>query len=156
MAFAWGLALGVVLMAGDYLTLTSCASTMPGMTDALDSYEGVPFHRWQTDAIAHMRELHRRNELLQKRLDEAMADAAKAQRQLLESRPAPVQVVLSATPMDGDLNVDRHEDRLLAEAFRRSGGSKAIAAELLGVNRGTVYAMLERAAKRNRKARMAS
>ena len=134
------------------------------MTD--DQYEGVPFHRWQTDAIAHMRELHRRNELLQTALDEAMAEVAKAQRQLLESRPAPVQVVLSATPMDGgyitceeaclDLNVDRHEDRLLAEAFRRSGGSKAIAAELLGVNRGTVYAMLERATKRNRKARMVS
>lgn len=123
----------------------------------IDNYDRVDFSQWREDMLAHLKEEKRRNALLQAALDKAIADLAKLQAKVMENRPAPVVVHLPAAPQpgNGDLNIRRHCDWLLSEAFRRSGGSKTAAAHLLGVNRDTVYAMLERSSASAEK-RMAS
>jgi len=45
-------------------------------------------------------------------------------------------------PEPGDLNLERHEKRLIRLALQRAGGNKSRAAELLGITRRTLYSRL--------------
>ncbi len=116
------------------------------MTD--DQYEGVPFHRWQTDAIAHMRELHRRNELLQAALDAAIGREAALQMELATARQAAVRqprvpkVREPPVVMPEDLNLERVKVRYVREALSRHD-MLSEAAKALGIDRTTLYKCIE-------------
>ncbi len=58
-------------------------------------------------------------------------------------RAGPQAAGSGGAALGGDLNIERTEKRLIAEALKRSGGNKTEAAKLLGISRRALYSRAE-------------